>query len=125
MITILVHASMTKFVLYFISKTEAAKNRFLKFKDFWLALTVLIIFSASLIETLIWAVCYFELKAIKTFEDALYFSLVTFTTLGYGDITLSVDWQLLSSLQAANGILLFGWSTAIIVAIVQKYYIKK
>ena len=49
-----------------------------------------------------------------------YFSFVTLTTLGYGDITLSEGYRLLSGIQALNGILLVGWSTALMFAVVQK-----
>lgn len=47
-------------------------------------------------------------------------SLVTFTTVGYGDVTLSPDWRLLSGLTAANGFISFGWSTAYMVELVRK-----
>jgi hypothetical protein len=62
------------------------------------------------------------LGAIETLETAVYFSTVTFTTLGFGDITLDEDWRLLSSFEAANGLLMFGWSTALVFAAVQWVY---
>ncbi|MEZ5199484.1 MAG: potassium channel family protein [Bacteroidales bacterium] len=80
---------------------------------------------ASLIEALFWAITYMMLGAVEVFENALYFSIVTYTTLGYGDITLTENYRLLASLQAANGIIIFGWSTAITMAVVQKLYFKK
>ena len=82
-------------------------------------------FLASIIEAVIWAISYLALDAIQSFEEALYFSIVTFTTLGFGDITLKESWRLLASLQAANGIIVFGWSTAITMAAVQKFYFIK
>ena len=57
---------------------------------------------------------------MQDFETALYFSFVTFTTLGYGDITLSEGWRLLSGIEALNGLLLVGWTTALLFAIVQR-----
>ena len=51
---------------------------------------------------------------------ALYFSTVTFTTLGYGDITLLPRWQLISAFEATNGIVLFGVSTAFIFTVIQR-----
>ena len=58
---------------------------------------------------------------LKTFEEATYFSVVTFTTLGYGDMTLhDHDWRLLSGIEALNGILLVGWTTALLFLVVQR-----
>ena len=76
-----------------------------------------------LLEALAWAVTFWLLPAhanLKTFEEAVYFSTVTFTTLGYGDITLSPPWRLLSGIEAMNGILLAGWSTALLFSVVQR-----
>jgi voltage-gated potassium channel Kch len=67
---------------------------------------------------------YIFIGAFQSFEQALYFSIVTFTTLGYGDITLESNWRLLASFEAASGIIIFGWSTAIIVAVVQRLYFR-
>jgi hypothetical protein len=54
----------------------------------------------------------------------LYFSMVTFTSLGYGDVVLPPSgWRLLASFEAANGILMFGWTTALIFFVVQHLYL--
>ena len=54
-------------------------------------------------------------------QPAVYFSLVCFTTLGFGDITLPVEWRLLSALIGANGFLLFGWSTAYMFELMRRF----
>ena len=77
------------------------------------------------IEIMVWAGVYGALVPVgelADFEAAVYFSFVTFTTLGYGDITLSEGYRLLSGIQALNGILLVGWSTALMFAVVQKIW---
>ena len=61
---------------------------------------------------------------LDSLEEATYFSFVTFTTLGYGDVVLSDRWRLLSSLEAANGIIMFGWTTAVVMAVVQRSFAK-
>lgn len=74
-------------------------------------------------EILLWAVVLLTLELggdLTTFEEAVYFSFVTYTTLGYGDITLSGPWRILSGFEALNGVLLAGWSTAILIGIVTK-----
>lgn len=81
---------------------------------------VLCIMFVHTINVWIWASVYILVGAIPDFEPALYFSLVCFTTVGFGDITLSHDWRLLSGLNAANGFLTFGWSTAYMVELVRR-----
>jgi hypothetical protein len=76
------------------------------------------------LQILVWAVAYRLLtpvQPIDTLEAAMYFSAVTFTTLGYGDITLSSEqWRLLTGIEALNGVLLLGWSTALLYAVVHR-----
>jgi hypothetical protein len=86
---------------------------------------VLLMFLVSIIEVLVWSVTYLWLGAIDGLEQATYFSMVTFTTLGYGEIVLDEQWRLLASFEAANGIIMFGWTTAIVLATVQRIYFNK
>ncbi len=86
---------------------------------------VLLLFLVSVVEVLIWAITYLALNAIQGLEQALYFSMVTFTTLGYGDVVLAEQWRLLSSFEAANGIIMFGWTIAIVVSVVQRLYLSE
>jgi hypothetical protein len=83
------------------------------------AALVLMMLYASLFEALIWAFTYLAVGALSTLEEALYFSTVTYTTLGYGDVVLHESWRILASFQAANGVIMFGWTTALIVAFIQ------
>jgi len=84
--------------------------------------TVLLFFVVSLVEVVVWAAAYLQVKAISGAEPALYFSMVTFTTLGYGDVVLDEQWRLLAPFEAANGIIMFGWTTALVIAVVQRVY---
>lgn len=63
----------------------------------------------------IWATALWLLHIFDTFEASVYFSLVAFTTLGFGDILLPLEWRLLGGLAAANGLLVFGLLTAMLV----------
>ena len=89
---------------------------------FLLSYFVLWLFLATVLEVWAWAVLYLLIGALGSVEEAAYFSTATFTTLGYGDLTLDKQWRLLSSFEGANGLLMFGWSTALIFAAVQKVY---
>ncbi len=86
---------------------------------------VLLMFALSLVEMATWAVVYLYVDALGDFETALYFSTVTFTTLGYGDILLDANWRLLAAFESANGIIIFGLTTAVVVSAVQLVYFPK
>ena len=124
-ITVVIHALGTNYLVRYLA------SKFLDQAGHWgsrRAVTALAIAGISLVslhtlEIMVWAGTYQALVPVgelENFEAALYFSFVTFTTLGYGDITLSDGWRLLSGIQALNGILLVGWSTALMFAVVQK-----
>jgi hypothetical protein len=84
--------------------------------------TALIVFALHTVEIIIWALAYQALvpaSELASFEEAVYFSFVTFTSLGYGDITLSHEYRLLSGIGALNGMILVGWTTAMIFSVVQ------
>lgn len=124
-VTVAIHALGTNYLVRYLAST------FLDREGHWgsrRVLTGLMIAALALVflhtlEIIVWAGAY---KAIvpsgelANFEAAVYFSFVTFTTLGYGDITLTEGYRLLSGIQALNGILLVGWSTALMFAVVQK-----
>lgn len=67
----------------------------------------------------IWAIAFELLGIFGTFEEALYFSLVSFTTLGFGDILAPQEWRLLSGMVATNGFLNFGIMTAFLTEVVR------
>ena len=69
------------------------------------------------IEIWLYGMVYFSLGALPDFESALYFSTTSFTTIGYGDIVLEKSWRLFGAVEGANGLLLFGWSTAFLIAV--------
>jgi hypothetical protein len=121
-VTTVVHTVCTIASLWFLRAIHAERwgVRSHSTAAFLVAAIVVMLFFAALIEAAIWAATYVQLEAISSFEEALYFSIVTFTTLGYGDITLNQDWRLLCSIEAANGIILFGWSTALVFASVRR-----
>lgn len=83
--------------------------------------TVLSIFLVHTIEVWVWALLYILLGALDRLNDAVYFSAATFSTLGYGDVTLPMPWRVLGSLEGINGFLLIGWSTAYLVGASTRY----
>ena len=69
------------------------------------------------VEIWLYGMVYFSLGALPDFESALYFSTTSFTTIGYGDVVLEKSWRLFGAVEGANGLLLFGWSTAFLIAV--------
>lgn len=70
----------------------------------------------------VWALAFLTLDIFSSLEAALYFSLVVFTTLGFGDVILPDEWRLLSGFVATNGFILFGLSTAVLFEIMSQIY---
>ncbi len=81
---------------------------------------VLITAASLLLDILLWAWVYYHVGAIEGREESLFFSGITFTTVGYGDVALNQCWRLLTVGQAINGVLMAGWSTAQLIFIVQR-----
>jgi len=73
--------------------------------------------AAHTVEVWLWTFVYLWLGAFATIEEAVYFTLVTFTTLGYGDVILAVEHRLLSGFTAVNGLILVGLTTAFFIEI--------
>jgi hypothetical protein len=92
---------------------------------FWRNVAVMMIVwlvtaAAHVIQIALWAVVFLLSGQMATFEKAFYCSAQNYTALGYGDIVLSEQWRLLGPLEAVNGLLLFGLSTAVMFAIMSR-----
>ena len=87
------------------------------------AIVVLVIsfaFMAHLIEIALWAVLLVICGEFQEFGNAYYHSAVNYTTLGYGDLLMTPSWRMLGPLEATNGALMFGVSTAMVFAVIQR-----
>jgi voltage-gated potassium channel len=78
------------------------------------------LFALHTVEIWAYAALYLAIAATSTFEEALYFSTVTYSTIGYGDLTLPMHWRILGAVEGANGVILLGWSTAFFVSVVAR-----
>ena len=83
---------------------------------------VSLLLSLHLVEMAIWAAVFTAAHVLPDFETSLYYSLKSYTTVGYGDVLPPTSWRLLGPIEAAVGVLMLGWSTSIIVAAVQRIY---
>jgi len=82
--------------------------------------TVSMLMAAHLVEIAVWAIAYWFAGVTPAGTENLYFAFVNYTTLGYGDIVPVARWRLLGPLTAMNGVLLFGWSTAVIFHVLRR-----
>jgi voltage-gated potassium channel len=87
-----------------------------------LALFVSLLLMLHLAETVVWALFFLLVGGMPDLESAAYFSLTSYTTVGYGDVVLPEPWRLLGPLEAAVGVLMLGWSTGILVAVIGTIY---
>ena len=90
-----------------------------QWRDVLLLSTVMLLtLVGNFAQMAIWGALFMLIGEFDDFATALYHSAVNFTTLGYGDVVMSPRWRLLGPLEAANGILMFGLSTAVMTATV-------
>ena len=85
--------------------------------------TLLIVFSIIFIhfvEVWLFAFLYDFLRALPTFQDALYFSTISYATIGYNDASIARDWRMIAALEGMLGVILLGWSTAFLVRVLSK-----
>jgi hypothetical protein len=83
------------------------------------ASVTLLALGGHLIEMALWALVFVLCGEFPDFAAAFYHSGVNYTTLGYGDVVMSARWKLLGPLEASDGMLMFGVSTAVIFAVIQ------
>jgi Ion channel len=93
--------------------------------SFWIdmgivALALLYALAAHLAEIALWALLFVVCGEFSDFGTAYYHSAVNYTSLGYGDLIMTPSWRLLGPLETANGMLMFGVSTAMIFALIQR-----
>jgi hypothetical protein len=104
---------------YYTKFRHAHKNRDSQLADIKvLSAVMLLTLLGNCVQMAIWAALFMLLGEFEDFPAAFYHSSVNFVTLGYGDIVMSPRWRLLGPLEGANGILMFGISTAVMTAAV-------
>jgi hypothetical protein len=121
-VTVLVHAFAMRSAFQVIRWAHAEKWNL---RAAWTvtALTaafVVMMFLATILEALIWAWTYMAAGAFEALEPAFYFSLVAYTTVGFGDVVLDPSWRVLSAIESANGVMMFGWTTALVFWFLQR-----
>ncbi len=124
--TVLLHAVGTAWWLQRLRNRAQAAHHVGKLSALLSVLvrTALILIALHVSEVFIWALTLRLLSrdTLASLEEAMYFSFTTYTTLGYGDITLEGPWRMLTGIESFNGVLLIGRSTALSFAVIQRVW---
>jgi|SRR5580698_5198105 hypothetical protein len=120
--TIFIHALPLSATITFVRREKQRGHLGINFRRDMIVVmrTIMYAFLAHLIEIALWAVLFVICGEFSDFPTAYYHSAVNYTSLGYGDIIMSPEWRLLGPLETADGMLLFGVSTAMIFAVIQR-----
>ena len=122
-ICVVIHAgSLTIFAQFLSARFPPEHLVTLNRQVLVLIIVFAMVMTLHLIETGIWALFYFWNNHFQDYETALYFSLGTYSTIGYGDVVLPQRWRLLGGIEGISGVLLCGLSGAFIFAVVNVIY---
>ena len=83
------------------------------------AVTIWLVLGMTLVMS-VWATLLQVLGVFEYFEESLYFSMISFTTLGFGDLILPEPWRLLSGFVAIDGFIIFGLNTAFLFEVIRR-----
>jgi hypothetical protein len=120
-VCVTIHAGGVSWALLWLRRHAAPVPKF--WADTWLFVLVAAwMVLLHLFEIAVWAGFYLWNGAIPELQSALYFSAVTYTTTGYGDVILPEEWRLFGGVEALTGILMCGWSTGFFFTIVNRLY---
>jgi len=120
--TILIHALAVMATVSFVRHERRLGRVGVNFgKDVWIVtLAISFALAAHLVDIALWAVLFVFCGEFPRLGTAYYHSAVNYTTLGYGDLIMTPSWRLLGPLEAADGMLMFGVSTAIVFTLTQR-----
>ncbi len=124
-VTTLVHITALVKLSGLIKHSAAKLGRHIRASRIATILITMAVMSIVLLHTFeatLWAVLFLYLGEFTKFGNALYFSIVTSSTLGYGDITLTQQWRLLGSFASMGGLILFGASTAFMIELMSRLF---
>ncbi len=118
---VVVHAGGLAWALRRLRQVILRPQRFWHSTGLFILIAVWIVL-LHLVEISVWALAYLWYGAMPDLPSALYFSAVTYTTTGYGDLVLPQEWRLDGGIEALTGILMCGWSTGFFFAILTRLY---
>jgi hypothetical protein len=121
-ITVIVHAAGTVGLIRWVWRSKAGVGTTFRAQTWFLVRLAWALLAVHLVEIGAWAVFYWGRGCLPDFTSAVYFSGVTYTTLGYGDLLLPREWRLMGPIEGLTGILMCGLSTGFFFSVVAKLY---
>lgn len=118
--TVLIHASMLILLLRWYGSYKMPPHRPVLHGAWMLVRIAWWTVLAHMISMVLWAVAYRWIGALPSLTEAFYFSSTTYTTVGFGDVLLPQRWHLLAGVEGLTGILMAGWSTAFLFAVMSR-----
>ena len=121
--TIIIHVGFTAAAEWGLKREHVWPGRragFMRFVVLLVSMTLLLLASIS-VSVWLWALCLLWLGVFKETETSVYFALESFTTLGFGDVVPDRQWRILSGLMAANGLLIYGLTPAVLVDFLSRF----
>jgi hypothetical protein len=120
-VCVVIHAAGVISAVRWIRRQPSPGKQFLRWTWMFICVAGYVIF-LHLSEISAWAFLYFFMRAMPDLQSAFYFSGVTYTTTGYGDLVLPEPWRLVGGIEALTGILMCAWSSGFFFAVVGRMY---
>jgi hypothetical protein len=118
---VVIHATGIAWAIRRFGRLVHNAARFWQWMGIFVQIAALVVM-VHLVEIVVWGLFYVRVGGMPDFESAWYFSAVTYTTTGYGDLVLPPEWRLLGAVEALTGILMCGWSTGFFFAVVSRMF---
>ncbi|MFV0143005.1 MULTISPECIES: potassium channel family protein [Empedobacter] len=122
-VNVILQSTFTVYSLKYLHKFNLKKQRLTFSQVIWqMVLSVSLLTLLHGAQCTIWAATFYfnpNIDNLYSFQEAIYFSLITFTTVGYGDVVIDSEWKIMAGLEAINGIMMVGWSTALMFSYLQ------
>ena len=122
LVNLIIHAMLLGAVVWTVRRLEVKDNFVPAFLQYSVAIvaTGTLLVAGHFAEVLVWAITYGLVGAAPPGTDLVYFAFGNYTTLGYGDVIPVPEWHMLGPMTALNGIMLIGWSTALIIEVLRR-----
>ena len=122
LVNLMIHALLLGVVVWTVRRLSVSDTSVPEFLQYTLGIvaTGTLLVAGHLLEVVLWALTYAWVGVAPPDTDLVYFAFGNYTTLGYGDVLPVEQWHLLGPMTALNGIMLMGWSTALIIEILRR-----